>query len=43
MSLLCRQLRHEVTKKAIKAALKLCAGSPPFNEQVWLLFYEYKS
>ncbi len=25
MSLLCRQLRLEVTKKAIKAALKLCA------------------
>ncbi len=25
MSWLCRQLRHEVTKKAIKAALKLCA------------------
>ncbi len=23
--MLCRQLRHEVTKKAIKAALKLCA------------------
>ncbi len=25
MSSLCRQLRHEVTKKVIKAALKLCA------------------
>ncbi len=25
MSKLCRQLRHEVTKKAIKATLKLCA------------------
>ncbi len=25
MSSLCRQLRHEVTKKVIKAALNLCA------------------
>ncbi len=36
MSQLCRQLRHEVTKKAIKAALKLCACMQYFTYASYL-------